>query len=139
MTRDELLELIDQAAAEGWTELDLAGQNLTELPPEIGQLTQLETLILGKYDDDTSKYIGNQLTALPPEIIALEKLRSIDLSDNCLTAFPSEILEMVELRALDLSQNQITDVPEGITQLERLVELGLQQTSSEITKRLRMV
>jgi hypothetical protein len=26
MTRDELLALIDQAAAEGWTELDLAGQ-----------------------------------------------------------------------------------------------------------------
>jgi len=26
MTQDELLQLIDQAAAEGWTELDLAGK-----------------------------------------------------------------------------------------------------------------
>ncbi|MDA0268119.1 MAG: hypothetical protein O3A14_14470 [Cyanobacteria bacterium] len=41
MTQEELLRLIDQAAEEGWTELDLAGQNLTELPPEIGKLTQL--------------------------------------------------------------------------------------------------
>ncbi|MBD0269639.1 MAG: hypothetical protein ICV77_15265, partial [Cyanobacteria bacterium Co-bin8] len=50
MTRDELLELIDQAAAEEWTELDLSGQGLTELPPEIGKLTQLETLTLGRVE-----------------------------------------------------------------------------------------
>jgi hypothetical protein len=49
MTRDELLALIDQAAAAGWTELDLAGQGLTELPPEIGKLTQLKSLVLGKF------------------------------------------------------------------------------------------
>ena len=50
MTREELLRLIDRAADEGWKELDLAGKGLTELPPEIGKLTQLETLILGKWD-----------------------------------------------------------------------------------------
>ncbi|MEM6252904.1 MAG: hypothetical protein AAF821_08275 [Cyanobacteria bacterium P01_D01_bin.156] len=48
MTRDELLALIDRAATEGWTELDLSGQGLSELPEEIGKLTQLERLILGK-------------------------------------------------------------------------------------------
>lgn len=48
MTRDELLVLIDQAAVEGWTKSDLAGQELTELPEEISKLTQLERLILGK-------------------------------------------------------------------------------------------
>ena len=52
MTKDELLALIDQAAAEGWTELDLSGQGLTELPEEIGKLTQLERLILGKGKKD---------------------------------------------------------------------------------------
>ncbi|MEO0458681.1 MAG: hypothetical protein AAF152_19170 [Cyanobacteria bacterium P01_A01_bin.114] len=36
MTQDELLMLIDQAAEEGWIELDLAGENL----PEIGKLIQ---------------------------------------------------------------------------------------------------
>lgn len=39
MTQDELLVLIDQAADEGWTELDLTGKGLTELLPEIGMLT----------------------------------------------------------------------------------------------------
>jgi len=42
MTRDELLRLIDQAARERWTKLDLSGQELTELPPEIGRLTNLK-------------------------------------------------------------------------------------------------
>ncbi|MGB5975040.1 MAG: hypothetical protein WBG38_17070, partial [Nodosilinea sp.] len=74
MTQDELLALIDQAAAEGWTELDLAGQGLTELPPEIGKLTQLETLILGKvekweYPDGkpTPQLLTNSLAELPKE------------------------------------------------------------------------
>jgi Leucine-rich repeat (LRR) protein len=53
MTQDELLALIDQAADESWTELDLSGLKLTELPPAIGKLTQLETLILGKQDVTT--------------------------------------------------------------------------------------
>jgi hypothetical protein len=39
MTREELLAIIDQAAREGWTELDLRGKEITELPPEIGRLT----------------------------------------------------------------------------------------------------
>ena len=50
MTQDELIALIDQTAEEEWTKLDLSGQGLTELPPEIGRLTQLETLRLGKQD-----------------------------------------------------------------------------------------
>ena len=47
MTPDELLQLIDKAADEGQTELDLAG--LEELPPQIGKYTQLETLVLGNF------------------------------------------------------------------------------------------
>lgn len=49
MTREELLQLIDQAASQGQTELDLAGLELEELSPEIGKYTQLETLVLEKF------------------------------------------------------------------------------------------
>ena len=35
MTQDELLKLIDEAAADGRPTLDLSGQGLSELPPEI--------------------------------------------------------------------------------------------------------
>ncbi|MEO1523266.1 MAG: hypothetical protein AAFU78_21170, partial [Cyanobacteria bacterium J06633_2] len=79
MTNDELLQVIEHAAKEGVTELDLSGHELTELPPEIGQLTQLKTLILGKYDQQTYRYIGNQLSALPPEIGQLTSLQQLYL------------------------------------------------------------
>ena len=35
MDKQALLRLIAQAAAEGWTTLNLANRGLTELPPEI--------------------------------------------------------------------------------------------------------
>ena len=57
MQHQDLLRLIDRAADEQWQELDLAGMNLTELPAEIGKLTHLEKLILGKWDDKTNKFI----------------------------------------------------------------------------------
>jgi internalin A len=44
MTKEGLLALIDRAATEGWTELDLSGQEQEELPPQIGKLTQLTSL-----------------------------------------------------------------------------------------------
>ena len=46
---------IAQAKAEAWTELDLAGLELEELPPELWELQQLEVLVLGKWDKGTSK------------------------------------------------------------------------------------
>ena len=82
MTQEALLRLIDQAAEEGWTELDLAGKDLIELPPEIGKLTQLETLILAKEVD--GKYLGNALTALLGEIGLLKNFQSIYVLDLCL-------------------------------------------------------
>jgi len=57
MTEKEVRQRIKEAAREGATVLHLSGEGLTVLPPEIGQLSQLQTLYL--YD--------NQLTALPPK------------------------------------------------------------------------
>jgi Leucine-rich repeat (LRR) protein len=37
MDKQELLRIIEQAANEGWTSLDLSNKGLTELPPEIGK------------------------------------------------------------------------------------------------------
>lgn len=44
MTRDELLRVIEEAAQTDAKALDLAGNDLTELPPEIGQITNLSSL-----------------------------------------------------------------------------------------------
>ncbi len=69
MNQQELRELIDEAAVEGWTELDLSDQELTKLPPQIGQLSSLTSLDLS----------GNKLTAVPPEIGQLTNLASLNL------------------------------------------------------------
>jgi Leucine-rich repeat (LRR) protein len=60
MTQAELLHLIAQAVAEGWTELNLASHDLTELPPELANLTQLKRLNLS----------GNPLGEIPQWIRA---------------------------------------------------------------------
>ncbi len=82
MTQDDLLCLIDQAAAESWKTLDLAGKGLTELPPEIGQLTRLETLILGKRKKRWGHFFGNSLTSLLPEIGQLTNLKTLLVEGN---------------------------------------------------------
>ncbi len=162
MTRKELLELIDRAADEGWTELDLSGKGLTELPAEIGKLTQLETLILGRVKkaewlDDTyiSMLMTNELTTLPQELEALENLRTLTLSGNPFTVIPKVVLEMRQLKSLNLtgiglleisdaiaqsinltnlilSDNQMTEIPEAITQLVYLTELDF--SGNQITE-----
>jgi internalin A len=82
MTREELLQLIDKAADEGLTELDLAGLELEELPPEIGKCTQLETLVLGKWDREKHKSIGNKLTEFPDVVLQLTNLKILSIPYN---------------------------------------------------------
>ncbi len=77
----ELLRLIDQAAA-GWTELDLAGLGLTELPEALGRLVTLERLVLGKLDEEKGEWVGNGLVELPGWIGRLENLRVLEARYN---------------------------------------------------------
>ncbi len=122
MNQQELLQLIDRAATGGWTKLDLRDQELTELPPEIGQLTKLRVLLLGK---KTWASPGNQLTELPPEICQLVSLTFLDLSDNQLTAAPPEIGQLSNLTKLDLYSNELTAVSSEIGQMSNLTHLNL--------------
>ena len=62
----------------------LQGNQLTALPPELGQLTNLGILELQ----------GNQLTALPPELGQLPRLDNLGLRDNQLTALPPELWQL---------------------------------------------
>jgi Leucine-rich repeat (LRR) protein len=104
------LERIEAAAASEATELNLSDLGLTELPPEIGQLTNLQELDLW----------GNQLTVLPPEIGQLTNLRWLDVAGNQLTVLPPEIGQLTNLRWLDVAGNPLpSDYP---TETEALLE-----------------
>ncbi len=132
MTREEALRRIHRAAEENLTELDLAGLELEDLPPEIGKCTQLEMLVLGKVGKWelvngklTVKLITNQLSVLPEELRSLEKLRSINLSGNPFGKMPELLLEMKQLESLNLTSIGLTEIPDAIVQLSNLREFDL--------------
>ncbi|KAF5420469.1 MAG: hypothetical protein C5S44_08435 [Candidatus Methanocomedens sp.] len=115
MRRDEIIKLVEEAARTGQTELDLSGNQLSELPAEIGQLANITTL----------KLSANQLSELPAEITQLANLTTLDLSRNQLSELPAEITQLVNLTTLDLSSNQLSELPTEIGQLSNLTTLNL--------------
>jgi len=91
MTREEAVWRIDRAAEEKLTQLDLSGLELEELPPEIGKCTQLETLLLAKWDEEKRKLLGNKLTKFPDAVLQLTNLKILNLSRNQITSIPDAI------------------------------------------------
>lgn len=65
---------------------------LTELPPEIGNLSSLEEISL----------VNNQLERVSPEIGNLTSLKTIFLADNQLTNLPPEMGKLSSLNVLSL-------------------------------------
>jgi len=89
-------------SVENTTNLNLQSHGLTgEIPPEIGDLINLEILRLGR----------NELTgSIPPEIGNLTNLTELRLDYNQLTgSIPSEIGNLTNLEWLTLNNNQLTD------------------------------
>ncbi|MBD2409854.1 GTPase [Nostoc calcicola FACHB-389] len=115
MTNEELLQIIEQAARDKVTELDLSGRGLTTLPAEIGRLTNLRSLDLR----------SNQLSSLPGEIVQLINLQSLNLRSNRLSILPGEIVQLTNLQFLDLSKNKLSSLPGEIVQLTNLQSLDL--------------
>jgi len=97
--------------------LDLRGNQLTSLPPEVAQLTDLSSLDLR----------GNQLTSLPPDVAQLKNLLYLDLRGNQLSSLPPEVAKLTNLQGLDLSWNQLTSLPPEVGQLTNLQVLDLRR------------
>jgi internalin A len=125
MNDAELLAIIAQAEREGWTELDLSGNNLEGLPSEIGRLQSLEKLILGKFDYKEGKSKGNRLTSIPQEIFQLTNLKELSIAFNQITVIPDAIAQLANLTTLSLHSNKITTIPDVIAQLSNLTDINL--------------
>jgi len=108
--------LQDPALQDYWaalTSLRLNDNRIATLPPEIGQLRQLQYLFLH----------ANQLSSLPAEIGQLVELQQLFLHNNQLTALPSQIGQLVALKGIILSNNKLTTLPAEIGQLVALNSL----------------
>lgn len=91
----------------------LVASSLNYLPPEIGQLSNLEILYLD----------NNSLTALPEEILNLKKLRELYLGGNKLREIPKKISELINLEILRLEYNELVCLPSQIGSLKNLRDL----------------
>jgi internalin A len=103
------------AALQHLEELDLRHNQLAALPPDIGRLTALTTLLLD----------GNQLAALPPDIGRLRALTHLSLDGNRLAELPPEIDRLTALMSLSLDKNQLAVLPTDIGRLRALTHLSL--------------
>jgi internalin A len=121
MTNEELLKVIEKAARDRSTYLDLSNKGLTFIPTEIIQLTSLVTLNIN----------SNKLNSLPVEIIQLINLKKLCLSYNQLRRIPPEIFHLTNLRWLGLSHNQLEVIPSKIAKLINLKELYLKSNKLE--------
>ncbi|XP_073011429.1 uncharacterized protein [Typha latifolia] len=103
--------------------LDVSSANLSgRLPPEIGWLTQLESLFLFK-----NRFTGS----IPVRFSGLKALSVLDLSDNQLTGLiPAGFAELANLTLLSLMSNSLSgQIPEGIGTLPNLEVLNLWNNS----------
>ncbi|BBI16548.1 leucine-rich repeat domain-containing protein [Neochlamydia sp. S13] len=108
--KGELLTRWIEELGKNITILDLDNVGLTYLPPEIGQLSQLQALGLS----------NNQLTVIPPEMWHLSKLRCLLLDSNQLRAIPTSIGHLSQLQTLYLNFNQLTAIPAEVGHLSQL-------------------
>jgi len=95
---------------------------VASLPPQIGSLQRLETLMAER----------NRIPSLPPTVEGLKSLRHISLAYNDLKAFPVQLCAIRTLDVIDLSHNKLTDVPDAIRDLNA-IELNMNQNQVKLT------
>ena len=90
-----------------------------EIPPELGQLTALETLDLSWNNDLTGP--------IPQELGQLTNLRALELDINDLNGpIPTELVKLTNLTSLNLANNELTGaIPPELGQLTNLEKLIL--------------
>ena len=144
MKKDKVLRVIEEAARNEQTKLEISMNQLKTLPAEIGKLANLTTLDLsynelkrlpaeiGKLANLTTLDLSiNELKRLPAEIGKLTNLTLLDLSENQLKTLPAEIAELKNLTTLDLSGNQLKTLPAEIAELKNLTGLYLSDNPLE--------
>ncbi|KAF0092662.1 MAG: hypothetical protein FD141_846 [Fusobacteria bacterium] len=96
--------------------LDISGNEIKEIPKEIGALQNLRILIIN----------NNQITDLGQGVTNLTNLEVLDAGDNRITKISAEIAKLTKLEQLQLQNNMISDLPVEISVLKSLEMLVLE-------------
>ncbi|ULT88509.1 hypothetical protein L3Y34_007607 [Caenorhabditis briggsae] len=124
--------------------LDVSDNEISMLPAEIGQLTQLIELNLNRNEitdiPETLKNCkmlanlklnGNPFTRLPESISECTSITILSLNETNLTALPSAMGSLANLRVLEARENHLRTIPSSIVDLKLLEELDLGQNEIE--------
>lgn len=106
--------------------LDLSGQSLTAIPPEV----------LSRNDISTLNISNNQFTSIPSDISTLQNLSVLIIDNNRLEAFSQDLGKLSKLTEIYANNNRLESVPNvlsGMTQLKVLDLSGNNIPSNEIT------
>lgn len=119
-------------------DLNLGSNQLTTLPPDMGDLSSLMTLWLddNHFDDfpvvlcsirslEELRLSGNQLQFIPQSISTLANLKTLALDNNKIEDFPMGILELPYLENLWLRQNLLRELPDSLSDLKVLKTLSV--------------
>lgn len=113
---------IEEARVSGTTELNLGGigldlavNQLIDLPESIINLSQLQWLSLHR----------NQIISLPEELNNFSQLETLTLAYNNIQTLPYHIGNLQSLIMLDIEYNNIAALPDSITHLENLKYIRL--------------
>ncbi|XP_077987035.1 uncharacterized protein LOC144441353 [Glandiceps talaboti] len=97
------------------TILQMNGNQLRNIPQDIGKLTKLQELNIA----------NTQITETPPELYKLKNLTSLDMSNNQLKCIPEDIGNLKKLQKLDVTANQVEIIPIRLFKLKELNELHM--------------
>ncbi len=108
---------IEKAKQQGLKELDLSNDyntddidRLKEIPPEVFELEQLESLNLS----------WNKITTIPQDLARLQNLQSLDLWQNRLSEFPRVLGNLPNLVVLRLQLSSLKSLPGWLSQIKDL-------------------
>ena len=129
---ERVKQKIAEAKEKQLKELDLSNNywnrelyELTKIPPQVFELTQLQYLDLG----------GNDIKEIPEAIAQLQNLKKLNLSSNRIREIPETIGQLSNLECLFLWGNRIKEIPKTIGQLSNLTQLNLSRNQiKEIPK-----
>jgi len=124
LTKDEreALKRVETARRRKHAEVDLSQLKITDLPPQLAELTDLVELDV----------LGTLLTRLPPCLRPLRNLRHLSAIGCKLEELPAWIGELSALENLYLGLTGLSGLPDSIVNLEKLRFLDL--TDATFTK-----
>jgi Leucine-rich repeat (LRR) protein len=105
----------DRVIALDLTNGDISISGITQLNPEIGNLTELRVLTIN----------DGQILTLPVEIFNCTKLTRLEIKNSNLKFIPLGLSKLTELKELDLRNNELELLPLDIGELKSIFKIQL--------------